>query len=180
MDTQIGGDLNELMSTKMCSPMMIYLGIVIITGVSVYLTRNSLMKHNTNKMDNLYNLYSGSELRFIILFGLVLFGLCQYNKTQLAWLFLLVPVIYIILQNLIVHIHVSSAIQSAPKLLDLNYVQQQVGMGGGKIVPQDSQQMPVEKKEPVTQSTSISQPLGNNISGNTVNSNPGIQAYNYI
>jgi hypothetical protein len=45
--TQLGGDLNELMSTKMCSPMMIYLAVVVTTGLSVYLTRSSLMRHNT-------------------------------------------------------------------------------------------------------------------------------------
>ena len=102
--TQLGGDLNELMSTKMCSPMMIYLAVVVTTGLSVYLTRSSLMRHNTNKMDNLYNLYSMNELKFLIIFGLILFGLCQYNKTNLAWVFLIFPVIYVLIQNLIIHI----------------------------------------------------------------------------
>ena len=45
---QIGGDMNELMSTKMCSPLMIYIAIVVTSGLSVYLTRSSLMSHNTN------------------------------------------------------------------------------------------------------------------------------------
>ena len=26
---QVGGDMNELMSTKMCSPMMIYLAVLV-------------------------------------------------------------------------------------------------------------------------------------------------------
>ena len=41
-DLQIGGEMNELMSTKMCSPLMIYLAIMVTSGVSVYLTRQSL------------------------------------------------------------------------------------------------------------------------------------------
>ena len=82
---------------------------------SVYLTRTNLKRHNTTKMDNLYNLYSLNELKFMIVFGLILFGLCQYNKTTLAWVFLVFPVIYVLIQNLIIHIHVSSALQSAPK-----------------------------------------------------------------
>ncbi len=168
--TQLGGDLNELMSTKMCSPMMIYLAVVVTTGLSVYLTRSSLMRHNTNKMDNLYNLYSMNELKFVIIFGLILFGLCQYNKTNLAWVFLIFPVIYVLIQNLIIHIHVSSAVQSAPKLSTL-YTNDQYGTGGAKIIPQDTQQSQPPVNQPMVpstqvrsvdtpQSTSISQPMG--------------------
>lgn len=172
--TQLGGDLNELMSTKMCSPMMIYLAVVVTTGLSVYLTRSSLMRHNTNKMDNLYNLYSMNELKFLIIFGLILFGLCQYNKTNLAWVFLIFPVIYVLIQNLIIHIHVSSAVQSAPKLLALSTNDQYVS-GGAKIIPQDTQQSQPPVNQPMVpstqvrsvdtpQSTSISQPMsGSNI-----------------
>ena len=133
---QVGGEMNELMSTKMCSPMMVYLAVVVTSGLSVYLTRQSLKRHNTNKMDNLFNLYSLNELKFLIVFGLVLFGLCQYNKTSLAWIFLLFPVIYVIIQNLIVHIHVSSAVQSAPKEAEV----QQMPQYAAQVVPQDTQQ----------------------------------------
>ena len=118
-----GGEMNELMSTKMCSPLMIYLGIVVITGLNAYITRNNLKRHNTTKMDNLYNLYSLNELRYVVVYGLVLFGLCQYNKTQMAWMFLMLPIIYILLQNLIVHIHVVSGVQSAPEEIYLSSVQ---------------------------------------------------------
>lgn len=172
---QVGGEMNELMSTKMCSPMMIYLGIVIVTGLSAYVTRSNLKRHNTTKMDNLYNLYSLNELKFIIVYGLVLFGLCQYNKTNLAWIFLCLPIAYILLQNLIVQIHVISGIQTAPKEVDLNAIQLQLqqqnyGLGGGKVVPEDTQQS--QPKIPTVQvdrpsTTSISQPMGS-ISGNSV------------
>ncbi len=53
---QVGGEMNELMSTKMCSPMMIYLAILVVSAGSIYITRNQLKRHNTNKMDNLFNL----------------------------------------------------------------------------------------------------------------------------
>ena len=135
---QIGGEMNELLNTKMCSPMMIYLAIIVTSGLSIYVTRNYLKRHNTNKMDNLFNLYSLHELKFMIVFGLVLFGLCQYNKTTLAWVFLLFPVIYIVIQNLIIHVHVSSAIQSAPKEVELQQMPQY--MAGAQTIPQDTQQ----------------------------------------
>ena len=53
---QIGGKLNELMSTKMCSPLMVYLAMV-TTGLSVYLISDKLKNHGTFKMENLSNLY---------------------------------------------------------------------------------------------------------------------------
>jgi O-antigen/teichoic acid export membrane protein len=103
----MGGDMNELMSTKTCSPMMIYLAVLVTSGLSVYVTRNNLKRHNTVKMDNLYNMYTLNELKFMIVFGIILYGLCQYNKSTLAWVFLIFPVIYLLIQNLIIHIHVS-------------------------------------------------------------------------
>jgi len=133
---QIGGEMNELLNTKMCSPMMIYLAVIVTSGLSVYITRNQLKRHNTNKMDNLFNLYSIHELKFMIIFGIILFGLCQYNKTTLAWVFLLFPVIYVVIQNLIIHVHVSSAVQSAPKEVDV----QQMPQYAAQVVPQDTQQ----------------------------------------
>ena len=163
---QIGGEMNELLNTKMCSPMMIYLAVIVTSGLSIYVTRNHLKRHNTNKMDNLFNLYSLHELKFMIVFGLILFGLCQYNKTTLAWVFLLFPIIYVVIQNLIIHIHVSSAIQSAPKEVELQQMPQYM-QGGSQIVPQDTQQsqppqppmVPATKQSPDMPVTSRSSQL---------------------
>ena len=38
MDLQVGGEMNELLSTKMCSPLIVYFGVVVLCGLSVYLT----------------------------------------------------------------------------------------------------------------------------------------------
>tara|TARA_B110000971_G_scaffold219019_1_gene259136 strand:+ start:318 stop:731 length:414 start_codon:yes stop_codon:yes gene_type:complete len=65
-------------------------------------------------MENLYNLYSAQELKFLLVLGVTMYGLCQYNKTELAWIFLIFPVIYIVLQNVLLYVHVSSALQNAP------------------------------------------------------------------
>jgi len=160
---QIGGEMNELFNTKMCSPLMIYLAVLVTSGVSVYITRSYLKRHNTNKMDNLFNLYSLNELKLMIVFGLILFGLCQYNKTTLAWVFLLLPVIYVVIQNLIVHIHVSSAIQSAPKEVNVQHAPQYAA----QVVPQQTNQgaqppmVPAMKQSPdVPVSSRSSQLLG--------------------
>ena len=165
---QMGGDMNELMSTKTCSPIMIYLVVLVTSALSVYVTRENLKRHNTTKMDNLYNMYSLNELKFMIVFGLILYGLCQYNKSTLAWVFLVFPVIYLLIQNLIIHIHVSSALQNTPKEIDLQQVQQMQAqmMGGAQVVPRDTQQnqkqvvMPPPKSTEFPVTSSFSQQLG--------------------
>ena len=39
------------------------------------------------------------EIALLLVLGVVLFGLCQYNKTELAWIFLIFPIIYVLLQT---------------------------------------------------------------------------------
>ena len=170
---QGGGEMNELMSTKMCSPLLIYLAVIVTSGLSVYLTRDHLKKHNTNKMDNLFNLYSLNELKFMVVLGLIMFGLCQYNKTTLAWVFLIFPVIYLLIQNIIVHIHVSSAVQSAPKQAPVVSEQRYGIAGGAPVVPQDTHQEvqqqqaiyvpPPPKNTEMPATTSMSTSLGGSI-----------------
>ena len=155
---QMGGDLNELMTTKRCSPLMIYLAVIIVSGLSVYITRTQLKNHNTSKMDNLFNLYSLNELKFMIVLGLIIFGLCQYNKSTLAWVFLIFPVIYLLIQNLIVHIHVSSAVQSSPKQVETAKTPPPSMVGAAPVVPQvqPPQRVPsVEMPSPTTMSQSL-------------------------
>ena len=60
----------------------------------------------------------------IIVMGVVIYGLCQYNQVNLAWIFLLFPVIYVVLKNIIVYIPVSSATQNAP--VPKNFNQEEV------------------------------------------------------
>ena len=105
----------------------------------------------------------------MVVLGLIMFGLCQYNKTTLAWVFLIFPVIYLLIQNIIVHIHVSSAVQSAPKQAPV--VQRRYGIAGGAmVIPQDTHQEvqqqqaiyvpPPPKNTEMPATTSMSSPLG--------------------
>ena len=112
MDTL--GEINELFTTKMCSPVVIFGVVLVITLISVYLSRSTLQRYNTQKMENLYSLYTMQEFKFMLVLGVTMYGLCQYNKTELAWIFLIFPVIYIVLQNVLLFIHVSSGLQNAP------------------------------------------------------------------
>jgi len=172
MDMLGGGEMNELLSTKMCSPLIIYLVVLVVSALSVYCTRDALKRYNTQKMDSLYQLYSLQELKLAIVLGVIMYGLCQYNKTTLAWVFLVFPVIYIVIQNLIVHIYVAGAYQNAPKAVNQQNLQgidsQHYGLGsGGQVVPKDSNTISVpsvrKDEHPVT-SQPPSQPM-NGVSG---------------
>ena len=106
-------DLN-LMTIKMCSPIVGFIIYVIVSGVSLYLTRNKLKRYESQKMENLYNLHSWNEVKFIIVFGVILYGLCQYDQVNVAWMFLLVPLIYLVLRNLLIFYYITIAHQNAP------------------------------------------------------------------
>lgn len=108
-------DVNELLTTKLCSPVIVYGVVAIVSLISIYLCRQRLNRYNTAKMENLHNLFTMQELKFLIVLGVIMFGLCQYNKTELAWVFLIFPIIYCLIQNGILYIHVSSAVQNAPQ-----------------------------------------------------------------
>ena len=107
-------EVNELLTTKMCSPVIIYGVILVLSLICIYFTRQRLGRYNTLKMENLYNVYSAQELKFLLILGITMYGLCQYNKTELAWIFLIFPVIYVVLQNVLLYVHVASALQNAP------------------------------------------------------------------
>ena len=178
-------EVNELLTTKLCSPVIIYGVIVVISLIGIYLCRSNLSRYNTLKMDNLHKLFTMQELKFLIVLGVIMFGLCQYNKTTLAWVFLLFPIIYVVIQNLIIHIHVSSAIQSAPKEVELQQMPQYM-QGGAQIVPQDTQQsqppqppmVPATKQSPdMPVSSRSSQVLGGSSDFGGVSGGGGNFAY---
>jgi hypothetical protein len=109
----------DLLSMKMCSPMVVFVVFVIVSGISLFMSRNVLKRYSNQRMENLYNLHSWNEIRLVILMGVVLYGLCQYNQVNLAWIFLMFPIIYVLLKNLFVDAFVSLAHQNAPKAMDV-------------------------------------------------------------
>tara|TARA_B100000575_G_C23124464_1_gene651248 strand:- start:941 stop:1483 length:543 start_codon:yes stop_codon:yes gene_type:complete len=108
-------EVNELLTTKLCSPVIVFGVVAVVSLVSVFLCHRTLKRYNTQKMENLRNLCTTQEIKYLIILGVTMFGLCQYNKTDLAWIFLIFPVIYIIIQNSLLYIHLSSAVQNAPQ-----------------------------------------------------------------
>ena len=146
-------DINELLTTKMCSPVIIYGVVLVVSVVSVYLCRQRLHRYNTGKMNTLANMFTMQELKFMLVLGIIMYGLCQYNKTELAWIFLIFPIIYVMIQNILLYIHVSSAVQSAPQppqmAQNYGYGMNAPLMGQGPSVPQVTQPAQVQVPPPV-------------------------------
>ena len=180
-------EVNELLTTRMCSPVIVFGVILVISLLCIYFIRQKLDRYNTLKMENLYNLYSAQELKFLLILGVTMYGLCQYNKTELAWIFLIFPIIYVVLQNVLLYIHVSSALQNAPT--DIPVSQYGVGMappllGVGPSPPRIStdEAPPVTPPPPAQEftlpkiSTAQSAPLSGSFGG--VGSGGDVQGFN--
>ena len=183
-------EINELLTTKMCSPVIIYAVTLVISIISVYLSRERLKRYNTQKMENLYNMFTMQELKFMIVLGVVMFGLCQYKKTELAWIFLIFPIIYILLQNILLFVHVSTAVQNAPEPKPVMTQSYGYGMnaplldGQGPSIPVATQPAikvpPVQKQEEYTlpKMTSQSTSMGGGPSFGGAGSGMGVSGYN--
>ena len=158
------GEVNELLNLRTCSPFMIYIVMTLMCMFKIYYTRLNLKRYNTTKMDNLYNYYSMGEFRFMFLIGLVLYGLCHYNKEFLAWLVLLLPVIYVLLQNMITQIYIVSAYQNSPVPVLEEKKEVNTQETGARIMPEMSPPKPSVLTPPM--STNTSELLGGSAVGN--------------
>tara|TARA_Y100000996_G_scaffold409582_1_gene390489 strand:+ start:1476 stop:2039 length:564 start_codon:yes stop_codon:yes gene_type:complete len=168
----------NLLATNMCSPMVIYIVFVVVTGIALFMTRSTLKRYNTEKMDQLFNIHLMNEVKMVVVIGAVIYGLCQYNQVNLAWIFLIFPVIYVLLKSILVFVPVSSANQNAPVPKNFNQEEmmkqiQQENMQQKIIQQQQSSQ--VESKgvmeTPVNKDIGglgggLSPPLNSGLSGN--------------
>ena len=168
----------NLLATNMCSPMVIYIVFVVVTGIALFMTRSTLKRYNTEKMDQLFNIHLMNEVKMVVVIGAVIYGLCQYNQVNLAWIFLIFPVIYVLLKSILVFVPVSSANQNAPVPKNFNQEEmmkqiQQENMQQKIIQQQQSSQ--VERKgimeTPVNKDIGglgggLSPPLNSGLSGN--------------
>ena len=154
-------NVSELFTTKMCAPLIAFAVITLLVGVSLYNSRNALKTHNSTKIDNLLNVYSWHEIKLIIAVGVVLYGMCQYNQVYLAWVFLFVPVIYLVIKNLMLFLYVSLAHQNAPK-----QATQMQNYGVPPAMQQAVQQMALQQppvQEPVNKNIDLSPPMSSSI-----------------
>jgi len=147
-------NLGDLFTTKMCSPLIAFAVIVVIFGISLYNTRNALKSYNTTKMDNLFNVFSWHEVKLVLVIGIILYGMCQYNQVYLAWIFMFLPVIYLIIKNLMIFLFVSLGHQNAPKK-NPEHLQQHYGLSPAM---QQAMMQSVQQQTPVDKTINITPP----------------------
>lgn len=172
----------NLLASNMCSPMVIYIVFVVVTGIALFMTRSSLKRYNTEKMDTLFNIHLMNEIKMVIVMGTIIYGLCQYNQVNLAWIFLIFPIIYVLLKNILIFIPVSSANQNAPVPKNFNQeeIMKQIQQGNlqQKII-QDQQESQVDHRKGIMETPvnkdigglgglggGLSPPLNSGLSGN--------------
>jgi len=105
---------NILFKTDRCSPLVVYFIYVIMAGVSLYNNYNNSKKINNNKVKNTINMHLWYEIIFIIVLGVLLAGLCQYDHENIAWALLFLPLVLILIKVSFVFSSVSTILKHTP------------------------------------------------------------------
>ena len=114
MDKEIGSSANSLLKTDKCSPLVVYMIYTIIAGVTLYNNYNISQKFRNNKVNNILTMHMWYEISFIVILGVLLYGLCTYNHDNLAWILLFAPLVIYIIKISYVFSSVSSIIKNVP------------------------------------------------------------------
>ena len=114
MDKEISSTMSSLFKTDKCSPLVVYIVLVIVTGVTLFNTNGLMKKLQNFKINNIFTMHMWYEISMLIVLGVVLFGLCQYNQQTLAWIVLFFPIAWYLLKTLLVFNSVSSVLRHVP------------------------------------------------------------------
>ena len=100
---------SELFKMDKCSPLVAYVLIVIVTAICIYNVRSESSKLGDNqKVKNISDMFTWYEVSMLLVTGIILFGLCQYNETTLAWVVLCAPLIAYVVKTVIVFLSASN------------------------------------------------------------------------
>lgn len=114
MDKEISSSVNSLLKTDKCSPLVVYMIFVIIAGVTLYNNYNISQKFRNVKVNNILTMHMWYEISFIVILGVLLYGLCSYNHENLAWAVLFAPLVVYIIKLAYVFSSVSSIMKNVP------------------------------------------------------------------
>jgi len=101
MDKELSS-MSSLLKTNKCSPLIIYIVLVIISAVTMFNTNGLLKKLQNFKVDNIFAMHIWNEVALLIILGVILYGLCQYNQQTLAWIVLFFPLVLQILKTMLI------------------------------------------------------------------------------
>jgi len=112
---------SDLFKMDKCSPLMAYGVIVIITAICIYNVRSEFNRVGNNpKIKNINDMFMWYEIALLLVTGVIMYGLCQYNESTLAWLVLFAPLLAYTIKTVIVFMSVSSIQAIIPPAVDPN------------------------------------------------------------
>ena len=106
--------MSSLLKTDKCSPLIVYIILVIVNAVTIFNTHGTLKKLQNYKVDNIFSTHLWHEIGLLLVLGVILFGLCQYNQQTLAWIVLFFPLVFQIFKSLLVFNSVHAVQKLAP------------------------------------------------------------------
>ena len=92
--------MSALFKTDKCSPLIVYIVLVVVTGVTLFNTNGLMKRLHNHKINNIFTMHAWYEIAMLLLLGVVLFGLCQYNQLSLAWIVLFFPLFWYLIDFL--------------------------------------------------------------------------------
>jgi len=114
MDKEITTPINSLMKTDKCSPLVVYFIFIVVSLITMFNTHWLTKKLDNYKISNIFNLHAWYEISYLILLGVILYGLCQYNHETLAWIILFFPLVTYVIKTALVFSSVSTVLKQIP------------------------------------------------------------------
>ena len=114
MEKEMSSTMSALFKTDKCSPLIVYIVLVVVTGVTLFNTNGLMKRLQNHKIDNIFTMHAWYEISMLLVLGVILFGLCQYNQQTLAWIVLFFPIFWYLVKTLLVFNTVSSILRHVP------------------------------------------------------------------
>tara|TARA_B100001094_G_scaffold161747_1_gene156488 strand:- start:2303 stop:2884 length:582 start_codon:yes stop_codon:yes gene_type:complete len=130
MDKEISSTMSSLLKTDKCSPLIVYIVFVIISGITLFNTNGLMKKLQNHKINNIFTMHAWYEVALLLVLGVVLFGLCQYNQQTLAWIVLFFPLALYVIKTLFIFNSVSSILRHVPPEMPQGIANMPLPQGG--------------------------------------------------
>jgi hypothetical protein len=120
MEQQMGG--NQLTFEAIMTPNFLYFVITLAVIGYLYQTKMVLSREQQVKLQsaNLFDKQLYLEIGFMILIGLSMYILNNGENTTFVWLYMLIPIVYLVLKSLMVFNKVTDYIKEAPTAKDVD------------------------------------------------------------
>ena len=117
---QMGG--NQLTFEAIMTPNALYFVITLAVIGYLYQTKMILSREQEikNQSSNLFDNQLYLEIGFMVLIGFCMYILNTNENNTFVWIYMLVPILYLIMKSLIVFTKVSDFIKEAPGYVDVN------------------------------------------------------------